>query len=210
MTYTPDIFGQIISANELETAVIDTLNSWFKTYARELEIQLDLPQDALPMPRSFITVDKIDRGNKDQLPSIVVVSPGLAGKAPKQEGDGTFTANFSVGVGIFVSGRDDVSTKNLVRWYASIVRAIMLQKQSLGGFTSGGVTWLDESYDDNFQVTDNLTVGAGELVFDISVVGVVNRVGGPPYPIPPDPDTQPGSQWPTANTVEAEVEMMED
>lgn len=72
----------------------------------------------------------------------------------------------------------------------------MLQKQSLGGFADG-TTWLDESYDDAFQFTDTQTVGAGQVVFAIEVAGVVNRYGGPPTPIPPDPDTQPGSDWPT-------------
>lgn len=211
-----DIFGGIVLANALEAAVVTTLEDWFPVYLREIEFQspaspnpLNLPTDALPMPRSFLTADKIDRDSADQLPAIVVVSPGLSGRnAPKQEGDGTFRVPWGISVGVFVSGKDRPSTKNLIRVYTGIVRAIMLQKQSLGGFADG-TTWLDESYDDTFAFTDEETIGAGSVIFEVWVAGVVNRYGGPAVyggpPPAPDPATQPGAQWPTADTVVANV-----
>lgn len=206
------IFDAIKVADDLEQSVITTLELWFPVYIRELELQQVIPQDSLPLPRSFLTSDKVDKEAADQLPAVVVVSPGLAGRRPMQEGDGSFRVPFSIGVGIFVAGNDRTATKRLIRLYTAICRTIMLQKQSLGGFAAG-TSWLDESYDDAFNTTDNQTIGAGQVVFEVEVDGAVNRYGGPAIPFEPppapDPDTQPGSEWPLVQSVSAVVEVEE-
>lgn len=204
-----DIFGQVIIGSELEEQVVTTLENWFPVYIREMEQQQNIPEDALPVPRSFLTADKIDREAADQLPSIVVVSPGLSGRnSPKQNGDGTFRVPWGISVGVFVSGNDRPSTKRLVRIYCGIARMIMLQKQSLGGFADG-TTWLDESYDDNFAFVDNQTIAAGSVIFEVWVDNVVNRYGGPDTyggpPPGPDPGTQPGADWPEVELVVTNV-----
>jgi len=209
-----DIFGDIIIGSQLEEAVVATLEAWFPVYIREMELQQSIPQDALPLPRSFITTDKINRENTDQLPAIVVVSPGLSGRnSPKQEGDGTFRVPWAISIGVFVGGQDRTTTKNLIRQYVGICRAIMLQKQSLGGFADG-TTWLDESYDNSFAFVDQETIGAGSVIFEVWVAGVVQRFGGPAVPFEgspaPDPDTQPGSEWPPIQTVEVTVTNKEE
>jgi hypothetical protein len=209
-----DIFSAIKIADDLEKACLDTIEAWFPVYVKELEIQHpDLfPVGSLPAPKSFLTADRIDRSNADLLPAIVAISPGLSGKKPAQEGDGSFRAFFHLGVGVFVVGSDRPSTKRLVRTYTAICRTIMLQKQSLGGFADGS-TWLDESYDDDFNFTDDQTIGAGQVVFEVEVDGVVNRYGGPAVfggpPPDPDPVEQPGSDWPTADVVTATVQVEE-
>lgn len=209
-----DIFEAIKLADDLEQFVIRTLEDWFPVYIREVELTHDVyfPQDSLPLPRAYLTSDRVEKEAADQLPAIVVVNPGLSGKPPKQEGDGSFRAFFNVGVGVFVSSFDRTETKRLVRTYTAIVRTIMLQKQSLSGFADG-TTWLDESYDDNFNFVDNQTIGAGQCVFEIEVAGVVNRYGGPAAfggPTPePDPDTQPGALWPEVTSVIPTVEVEE-
>ena len=214
-----DIFGNVVIADDLENAVINTLEQWFPVYVREIEIKSpaapdprNIPLDSLPLPRSYLTADKVDREATDQLPSIVVVSPGLSGKnAPKQEGDGTFRVPFSIAIGIFASSNNRSDTKRLVRLYTAICRTIMLQKQKLGGFADG-TTWLDESYDPNFNFVDTETIGAGSVVFEVWVANVVNRYGGPATyggpPPAPDPVNQPGSTWPEVLTTTATVKEM--
>lgn len=190
------IFNAIKIADDLETATRNTLEKWFKTYLRELELQQAEGEDVYPMPTKFLVAERFDQESSDTLPAIVVVSPGLS-RAPRQEGDGTFRCFFSIGVGVFVAGKDRASTKRLVRVYTAICRTIMLQHQSLGGFADG-TTWLDESYDDNFHFSDTETIGAGQVVFEVEVAEVVSRYGGPGLyvpPVEPDPDTQPGSDW---------------
>lgn len=200
-------FDTIFTADQLEYQVSQTLQSWFPVYIREVELQTNVPTDALPLPRSYLTSDQIDREAANQLPSIVVVSPGLVGRTPpQQEGDGSFNAAFSIAVGIFVSADRRSSTLRLVRLYTAIVRAIMLQQQGLGGMGAGSY-WLDESYDDHFPFVDDQTISAGQVLFEIWVANVVNRYAGPEPP--PDPVKQPGSDWGKAETVTPTVVLKE-
>lgn len=205
------VFGEIKIATDLEQAVLDTLQLWFYTIARQVEIGEGIPQDSLPQPKSWITNERFDRTNTP-LPTIVVINPGMA-MPPKQEGDGSFRCFWNIGVGVFVSGRDRAANKALVRLYTAICRTIMLKKQSLGGYAAG-VTWLDESYDDVFATVDEETIGAGQAIFQVEVDGVVNRYGAPAVPLqppdPPDPGTQPGSTWPLVQKVSATVGIKED
>jgi|SRR5215831_568656 len=215
------IFDEIAVTDDLEHAVLDTLKNWFPTYIREVELQSpaapdprNIPLDSLPLPRAYLTVDELDREAANQMPSIVVVSPGLSGRSvPLQEGDGSFNVPFSIAVGVFVTADQRKNTQRLVRLYTATARAIMLQKQSFGGF-AGGSYWLDESYDDRLTFTDDQTISAGQVVFEVWVNQVVNRYGGPKVPFqpqepPPDPDTQPGSEWGIAETVTPTVTLKE-
>jgi hypothetical protein len=51
-------------------------------------------------------------------------------------------------------------------------------------------------------------VRMGRLAFRVYVEQALNRYGGPATPDPPDPDTQPGMQWPVANIVDVDVEVV--
>lgn len=203
------IFGAISIATDLEQAVLDTLEKWFQTYLIEFELQTGLIKkntDAThyPLPKSWLKADQVDRAAADAMPSIVVVSPGLSGRnAPRQEGDGSFRVFFSIGIGVFVGANNRPDTMHLVRVYTAIVRTILLQHQGLGGFADG-CQWLDESYDNNFPFTDDQSISAGQVVFEIEVAGIVNRYGGPAA-VEPTSD-MPGSSWPLAETVIATVE----
>lgn len=199
------VFGPIIDANQVEEAVRTTLQIWFPTYLRELEIQRGLPAGALPDPRAYVISGDNDREPEDQLPAVVIVSPGLADSA-YQEGDGSFRAPWSVGVGIFTSAKDRESTEKLIRLYCAAARAIMLHKQSLGGFADG-TEWIDEDFDE-IEFDDTRTIGAGLVELVVTVANVVNRRGGPLSP--PDPVGQPGSNWPLVDEVIVDEEIMEE
>jgi hypothetical protein len=204
------IFDSIMVADDLEHAVLKNLQDWFPVYIREVELQSpavpdprNIPKDSLPLPRSYLTSDQIDRDAANQLPSIVVVSPGLSSRTvPQQEGDGSFNAPFSIAIGVFVTSDIRKHTLRLVRLYTAVARAIMIQKQSLGGM-GAGTYWLDESYDDHFTFTDDQTISAGQVIFEVWVGDVLNRYAGPIGP--PNADTQPGSQWGEAETVTVDV-----
>lgn len=199
------IFGTIGVADDLEDAVLATLQSWFPVYVKEVELQQEIAVGSLPDPKSWLTSASLDRDAADATPAIVVVSPGLSpGKHPVQEGDGSFRVYFSIGIGVFVSANDRENTMSLVRLYTAICRSILLHKQSLGGYADG-VTWLDESYDDSFSFTDSQTIMAGQVIFEIEVGGFGNRYGGPAGSTPPNPATQPGSEWPLVATVTSTV-----
>lgn len=207
-TEQPDVFFPIVDGSQLEDAVLQTLQDWFLTYTREFEIQRGIPRDYIPQPRSWVVADNGEREGADQLPSIVVVSPGLTGE-PLMDGEGNFRAAWIIGVGIFVSARTRSDTSQLSRQYAAIVRAILLQKASLDGSVNVSMMrWMDESYDDNFQFTDEQTISFAQITFNIEVYGVVHRFKGPVGP--PDPETQPGMSWEEIHTTEILVEARED
>lgn len=199
------IFGAIKVADDLENAMLTTLEAWFPTYKKEYELQDPiLNVGDLPAPKGYLKANQLDAPSDVTFPALVVVSPGLSGRlTPKQEGDGTFRVHFNVAVGVFVSADRRAHTRQMVRVYCAIVRTILLQQQDLGGY-GDGLIWLDESYDDAFPFTETETISAGQVVFEAEVSGVVSRFGGPaayggPEPAP-DPANQPGEDWPTVLT----------
>jgi hypothetical protein len=126
-----------------------------------------------------------------------VVSPGLADQ-PTKEGDGTYSAWWSMGIGFAAAARDADASAFLAKLYGAAARKVLIDKKSLGGFVQS-TEWVDESYDD-LVTEEERTIRACYLIFRVYKWGVATE-GGPPEPIPPDPATQPGSTWPEANTV---------
>lgn len=195
------IFGNYVTGDDVEQWTLETVQLWFDTYLKEFELHKGEAIGSIPRPNSYLIAEDVEREGTDQLPTVVVVSPGLNGDQPLADGEGNYRAWWRIGVGIFASAATRTDTKRLVRQYGLILRMIMLQKQSLGK-RADGVKWVDESYDDNFDFVDEQTISAGVVEFDVEVANVVNRWAGPVGL--PDPD-QPGSTWPTADEVVVEV-----
>lgn len=189
-----ELFGRIISGRQVEGWMRDTLKLWFGTYLREIERQEGLTLQSLPKPRSYTIAEDADKEPEDQLPAIVVVSPGLNGIPPTADGEGWYESNWRVGVGVFASATDRQATINLVRMYCAVVRALVLQKQSLGGHTDG-IEWLDEDYD-VMEFDDGRTIGAGQVIFDVRINHAVRKHGGPDQP-----DEGVPGDWPLVDTV---------
>lgn len=194
-------FGTIISGDLVEQAAMDTIKLWIGAYLRELERQSGRPVGKIPKPRSMTTLNQFSRVNlADQTPSLVVVSPGLA-EDPSGKGDGGFTAKWAFGFAIIVSAKDQEATNSLCKLYTAAIRAVILQKSSLGGFARG-TTWVDEKYDD-LPPEESRTLAVGQGLFTVEVADVVNWQLGPRTV--PDPETEDPGDWPTAETVQADV-----
>lgn len=201
-----DIFGPIFSSATLERAAIETIKAWMPTYVQELELQLpEYQRGTVPLPRSYASRTTFEEFPGEQLPLVVVVSPGVVGD-PSPEGDGRYTAWWELGIVVVAEGRSEDDSNSLVKLYGAAIRAIMLQKSSLGNIASG-VEWTDESYDNVVEAEEQRTLRGVSLTFIVQIDDVVTRSRGPAEPIPPEdaPTTLPGSQWPTAELVEVEV-----
>lgn len=192
----------IISAHQVEDAVEATLKTWFNTYLREIEIQLNLLALALPDPKSYTVVNELDDFPELQLPRVLIISPGMAGP-PRPEGDGTLTGFFRVGIGIVAQGNSRESTNRNIKLYAAATRAILLQKPGLGGLATN-IDLESEEYDE-YSPDQSRTLGVASLVTIVTVPGIVNRRGGPGVPVPPVPDTIPDSDWPVAQTADITI-----
>lgn len=208
MSRVEDVFKCIVDADMIENWATTTLQTWFGTYLGEMEVQRGEPRHSYPKPRSYVLAEELDKTVADQMPAIVVVSPGLAAAAPMHEGDGEFTAWWNLGVGVVASASTRKDTKRLVRVYCAAIRAIIVQKMSLGGSVAlphaSNCRWVDESYDDNFNFTDDMTISAGQVIFEVQVDDVVTAGAGPLSPS--DEDHQPGSHWYEADHIYIDVE----
>jgi len=207
-----DIFGPIFVASQLEQAVVDIHEQWMETYIAELVLQIGWTGPDIPTPRSWVRRNHAEHFTRDQLPQMVVVSPGLAAP-PVKDGRGVYRATWMIGVATIASAKDEQTTQDLAKFYAACSRALMIQHQSLGGIASNMI-WMDESYDDipSEEETSNV-IAAGVNYFRIEVEGVADWRGGPRIPFnpppPPDPINQPGSQDPIADTVSVTLQQEE-
>jgi hypothetical protein len=173
--------------------VIDIVKKWAPTYIAEIQHQINWDGSQIPAPRNYSTRTRVQRFAEDQLPTFIAVSPGLAG-VPVKEGDGSYRAWWSMGCAVICSAKDEPATKALARFYAAMVRAILLQHSSLDSQRIGGIEWRDESYDDiNDDADVSRVIAAGTNYFRIEVTDIVTWGAGPKLIVPP---TSAGDPWP--------------
>jgi hypothetical protein len=191
--------GPIVSGRDVELAVLTFLKRWSGTYIAECERQRGRPPGSLPRIRGWTVASEFEKWPEDQLPCVLLVSPGLA-EAPTPDGGGFFRAKFTLGLAVIVSTATANDTADLAKLYCAAMRAAILQHQSLEGFARG-IEWLDENYDDLPSV-DTRSLGAGQAIFAVEIDGFARRWNGPTTPgEPPDPDTTPLPTDPTATRV---------
>jgi hypothetical protein len=207
MTIAPNnIFRQIITRQDVEQAALDTLQIWIDTYLAEVERQKGITVRSLPRPRSWTRRNEFERWPEDQIPAIIVVSPGLS-DPPMGTGNGAFRADWDLGIAVVAEGQQTNSTRDLVGYYTAAIRALIIQRPSLGGFAMG-VIWTGERYDDISDTEIGRTMASGQVLFQVTVEGIVSTKAGPVTPDTPPvdpPDTSP--TWPIATQVSAEYEL---
>lgn len=191
-----NIFGNIVTGDEVENAVIDTLKVWIKTYMHEMERRQGLDLDTYPGIKSYSTHSTFETiPGDDFLPMIVVVSPGLTEPPLKEGGEGNVRATWSVGVVVVVSSNSEALVRKLCMTYAAAIRICLVQKRDLGGI-SNGVVWMDEGYDE-IPTQDARSIMAARLYFNVEADGVATVFTGPikpddsgNWPIAANPDVQ--------------------
>jgi hypothetical protein len=196
--YTSAI-GRIVTGREVELAALAMLKRWSSTYLAEAERQTNRVPGSLPRVRTWTTAPDFEKWPEDQLPCVLLISPGLA-QPPMPDGTGQYRAQFSLGLAAIVSAAQMDDTAELAKLYCAVHRACILQHQSLEGFAAG-ITWVDENYDDLPSI-DGRSLGAGQAIFAVQVDGISTRWNGPPTPSePPTPDTDPIPDDAQAETV---------
>lgn len=204
------IFDRILTTDQVEAQAIGVLKAWIPTYLAELERQTSREPGSLPVPRAWTTATSFDKWPEDQLPAVLVISPGIL-DPPDAEGNGSYRVRFSLGIGVIVSAATMEQTAALAKTYIAALRAIMIQRPSLGGFAEG-VTWLDENYDD-IPFDDFRSLGAGQAIFAVEVRNVTSRNAGPLTPddggdgetIPTPPQVEPYPEWPLVTDADVAI-----
>lgn len=199
MTGPVGAFGKIISAKAVEQAVAASLNIWISDYLGELERVEGYTPNAIQRPRGVITSSEFSKWPEDQIPVVVILNLGLAGK-PERHADGKYDASWLVGIAAIVSDRDHSSTRDLGFTYLTAIRAAILQHKMLksdlhpDGFANFSM-WHDETYGD-IAFNESRTLGAGRCIFEIGVEDVMTEFAGPRVPYD-DPTLEP-ADWPAA------------
>lgn len=189
------IVGNIVTGNQVASAAVAWINTWFSTYLAELE-EADATRDRMDLARPFSVQVNTERNkfSEDRLPAIICVCPGLA-ERPVKDGEGKFRAKWILGVACVVKGRDRQTTDEICSMYTAAVRTLLVQKPSLG-ISGRGVEWVDEDYDE-LDSDDRRTLKAGLLTFWVEVGDVVTAGIGPVGDTPPVPPSDPLPDWPT-------------
>lgn len=152
----------VVTAWDVEEAVISTLKARLPYYVGQLNYA---------EPRGYVRTTTFEKWPEDQLPLVIVISPGII-EPPLKQGDGKYRANWLVGAACMVSARTEDETRKMARDYGALIRATLLQTPSLGGFARG-VTWIDETYD-QVEVRDRRTLASAEATIHVEVGDVVD------------------------------------
>lgn len=173
-------FGPFKSGPVVEAAVQAHIEKWFPTYLRAVEPLGEYAEGSLQDFRTIETNPEFERWPEDQIPGLLIVSPGMVPGSAKQEGNGKVRGKFVIGLGIVCSADTRKNSNELAGWYGVAMLGLMLQKPSLGKFARG-VELKDVSYDD--LGSDGIRTQASNLlVFEVEVPEIIDTHFGPLIP----------------------------
>lgn len=173
-----NIFGPMRTAIELRDAVQATIKMFGPDYLAEVGARHGRPRSELPMFNSFPSAVDVNKMPEEQLPSCLVVIPGILDTPENRSGK--YQVRWSLGIASVVSGQTVDGTYELCVLYATAMRVLILQHPSLGGIAKG-VNWVDESYNP-LDSTDMRTIAASVVQFGVDLRDVVDTSQGPTAP----------------------------
>jgi len=175
------VFKQIINPAHIELATTQMLKTWFPTYIREVEKQLGLPVGVIKAPLNYTNRNSFDALPGELIPKCVVISPGLA-EVPTMDGEGWYTADWQLGVGVATAGPTEDNAVDHVKIYGAAARVCVMQQLAANVDFIGNVRWVGETYDD-LPITDQIQqYRAAQVFFVVSCDGVMNSRSGPDVP----------------------------
>lgn len=190
------IYGPLVLATDIEDGATLTLQTWMPQYVGRVSRKVRNGDSLwLPAPKSYVVANDPTHWPEDQLPAIVLASPGTMGK-PQRSGR-LYRAFWQLQVVVYVSSNDRPATERLAKFYGGAVRSVFTAKADLGGIAAG-CEWLGEKYDIRISDRDERTLGSCSNTFSVDVRDVVQALGGPSLVTPPEvvpPD------WPVADHV---------
>lgn len=204
MTQTFDLFGPVVTGEDVARAVRDHLKAWMPTYLAVMESHSGREPRSLPQPRSWITRKEFTKWPEDQTPIVLCTRLGLAGP-PSSDGEGRQTADFQIGVAAICSSTSDAKSQALADDYFMALKLILAHHPSLGGFAAG-CRQRSERYDPiPSALTDgDRTMAAGYGEYLVTVENVLASRAG--LSEPPDDPYSFLDEWPTVTDTDLEVE----
>lgn len=193
-----------MAACDVEDAALAQLETWLSDYLYEVERHHELELGSLPRPRSWLISSAVEKMPEDQLPAVILASPGLL-DPPLADGRGVYTARWRLVIAVMVNARGNRLALRLARLYALAVRGVLLQQQALPELAVRRIDWLDERYR-LLDSIDDRTLCISEVEVAAEVSDVLSRHEGPLAPGwgpgLSDPDSP---EWPTATSTDMAV-----
>lgn len=198
------IFDRIVTGGDVERWLLQHLRTWSGTYLSEVERQHGVEAGTYQRVRQWTVAGAFEKWPEDQLPAIVLVSPGLA-ERPLKNGEGVYRARWSIGVSCICSAATMAAAHDMAMIFTAAHRTLLEQKPRLAEGVRA-IDWLDERYDD-LAFDDTRALYAGQVTTTIEVDSVLNASAGPLTPSEPiQPTTDPYPLWPQVQLVDVDVE----
>jgi hypothetical protein len=199
------VFGRIVTADDVERAALQTLKDHAEVYIAEAERQAGREIGAMARPCGFIVATQFEKWPEDQLPVVVLISPGWAGPS-RRLGDGSVIARWSLAVGVIHSAAQIERTRSNALIQLGALRTLIAQHQSLGGLAMA-VECLDES-NEFVPFSDTRSLFGAQSIFTVSVPEAFAYGHGPDGPWgppidPPDPTDPPN--WGRVKSADVEL-----
>jgi hypothetical protein len=195
------VYGPIVTGATVERAVLALLRERATEYIGEACRQL--AREPLPEPRGYIVASAFDKWPEDQLPVVVVISPGWNGR-PRRDGRGAALVPWGLTVAVVASAMSLAKTRENALVYVGALRTLIAQHQSLDGLAAG-VDCIDESYR-LIPFVRTRSLFAAQAVFTVTVPDAFTYgLGVPPWMRPPVPDPVEPPEWPRAKSVDIEL-----
>lgn len=206
-TFLDDEYGPTYGANNVQSAVVTTLEKWMPTYIAA--VNRNVGTEAL-----YVPIDYRHRPDYRTLPkshnvaAVLVSVPGTSSEPLQQQY--TIRSDWRAEVQIFIYGTKDwQQTEAFTQAYATCVRTLLIQQRALGGFAQT-TKWDGEQYHEG-EHNSGRTIGIATVRFVVTVGSVMNPMGGPPAPdfaatgTPTGPDTNAPPAIPTVVTTDTTV-----
>lgn len=191
------VFGPSIDSSDVERAVLAHLAKWMPTYIGRLLRLKDPDKERWPEGIAEIrqyTVKLADNEKwpEDQLPMILVRSPGMTEKTTRH-GDGQIDGKYGAVVLAIAegAGQDPAEdARELARLYGRAASLALVQKPDMDGFANA----VDMGEEDNAPISRGVEadrhLAVASCPFEIEIEGIMDADAGPDAPLE-DPEVEP-------------------
>jgi hypothetical protein len=172
------------------------LRNWMPAYLGQGERESEPPREPGTLKvADWVTKTRLDSFPEDQIPMIVIATPGTVGK-PTKNGK-TWEATWLIRVTAICSAGDEETSQELADIYAHAIKQLVLQNKMINDNPDvEAVEWAGDAY--NLAAAyQTRTLGAAQVIFHVTYKNVVDESEGPITPTPEDQVPADPGPWPT-------------
>lgn len=181
-----EIFGQLVSFNDIEQALIDHLSPWFDTYLAARERLIGMAPGTIARPRSYIIRQVFDAlPGEEQTPLIVIVSNGTTAP-PRRFGTDIWSAELGMSISMVCYAVEANQARALAGHYQAAILGFFIQKPKFWDGKAFMNSWTGFSVDD-VPSDQSRTMCSCRLNFTVKINHYTDGIFGGPQAIPADP-----------------------